>query len=134
MTAVLKSLFGDAGPVFWTFAFVSILMAGAAAISSGRALALSWRPLGQCALYGAFIALAASFLHYALFQEIVISLTDIGNALATVPQSPVAGIGALLASLKGFGIEFVLQTLFAIAGYRLTRAGQMYRQYRFARK
>lgn len=116
-----------------TFAFVSVLLGGAASMAAGRALAASWRPLSHCLLYAMPIAGTAGFLHYALFEESVIPLYALAAAFIGMSQSPLAGMLDILHALRGFFILCVIQAGFAILGYRLTRERQMNSQYGFSR-
>jgi hypothetical protein len=82
-------------------------LGAAAAFSTGRAFALSWSAL--LGLAPAMLALAAGirFLHYALFQE-------------------------TLLSLHYYLIDLVILGVVAGLGYSLTRARQMATQYSWA--
>ena len=93
----------------WTFLLLTCLLGGAAAFATGRAIALTWRPLWQALAYMIPLTAAVRFLHYALFGE---------DILAPGP--------ALLALIILLGIG-------AIA-FRLMQARQMVRQYPFACK
>lgn len=123
----------DSGPYgILTFLFLSIALGGAASMATGRALAVTWRPLWHCALYAAPIALTIAFLHYALVEESVISLEALRDSLAEMPDAFGAGLSGLLWALRGAAVLFVIHTSFSMLGYRLTRARQMSRQYGFA--
>jgi hypothetical protein len=56
------------------FLLVSVLLGGSAAFMAGRAVAVTWRPWWQVALYMVILALAVRFLHYALFDGRFLSL------------------------------------------------------------
>jgi len=86
------------------FLGVSVVLAGAAAFATGRALARRWRPLAQAPLYALLIAAAARFLHYALFQEPLLSAAR-------------------------FGLDFAAALVFMLAGFILSRRRQMQQQY-----
>jgi hypothetical protein len=58
-------LFGD----MRVFIGVTMILGGLASFAAGRALALSWKPLGLLPLYGLPLAFATRFLHWALFGE-----------------------------------------------------------------
>ncbi|MEZ5853638.1 MAG: hypothetical protein R3D67_02425 [Hyphomicrobiaceae bacterium] len=78
----------DGGPNgLWVFLLVTLLMGGAAAIVSGRAIAQTWRPQWQVPFYMALLALAVRFIHYAIFGEVLLSarnyLVDLA-ALVTI--------------------------------------------------
>lgn len=87
-----------------SFLGLTLLLFGAAALATGRALALSWRPAWQAVPYALLLGLGDRFLLFALFD------------------------GELL-SASGYGIAAAILLLLALAGYRLTRARLMVRQY-----
>jgi len=126
MSALYES--GEYG--LWTFFFLTVLLGGAAAMATGRALALTWRPLWQCVVYAGLLAFAIAFLHYALFEEPVIPLEIIMEDIADA-----SGFGERLSilawNLRGWAVQFVLLAVSALTGYRLTRVRQMARQYGF---
>ena len=90
----------------WEFVFVTVILAGGAAYLTGRATARSWLGEGHLIVYMALLAAATRFIHFALFD------------------------GTLL-SLHYYIVDFVVITAIAILGKRVTRAGQMARQYSF---
>lgn len=114
----------------WTFVFLTLLLGGAAAMATGRALALTWRPARQCVLYAAPLALTVAFLHFALFEEAVISMERIAEDFAAA-SGFAAGVASFLWNLRGWAVQFALFAIMAGTGYRLTRVRQMTRQYRF---
>ena len=93
---------GDNG--LWIFLLVSILMGGAAAYASGKAIAQTWRPFWHVPLYMLIVAAAVRFCHFALFEEPFISLPS-------------------------FAVDFAIAFAAASLGYRLVRARQMAVQY-----
>jgi len=93
---------GNNGP--WVFVLVTCLLGGAAAFVSGRAIAQTWRPFWHIPLYMLGLAACVRFFHFALFDEVLLSL-------------------------KNFAVDFAVVLVAASAGYRLVRAGQMARQY-----
>ncbi len=95
-------IYEDGSP--WVFLLVTIVIGGGAAFVSGRAIAQTWRPFWHVPLYMLGIAAGVRFLHYALFDEVLLS----AGSLAT---------------------DFAVALIAAAAGYRLVRAGQMARQY-----
>ena len=95
MTALVPSL--------WTFVGLTLVLGGAGAFVSGRAVAGGWRSPLMAAFYAVPLAAAARFLHSALFDE----PTDAAQAL----------------------LAFALLAAFALAGYFLARRRQMARQY-----
>ncbi len=114
------------------FIMLTLVLGGAAALASGRALASTWRPASHCILYAAPIAATIAFLHFALFQESVIPLYELGAAIAGLAQDPATAIRQLTLGLRGFFAFFAIHSALALTGYRLTRARQMTRQYSFA--
>lgn len=91
---------------FWEFFFITVLLAGAAAYLTGRAMARSWLGDAQLAFYIVLLAAATRFIHYALFQ------------------------GTLL-SLHYYIVDLIVLLAIAFVGKRITRSGQMARQYGF---
>lgn len=87
-----------------SFLGLTLVLFGAAAVATGRALARNWRPLWQILPYAALLAIGDRFLLYALFD------------------------GELL-SASGYGIAWALLALFALAAYRGTQSRLMVRQY-----
>lgn len=88
------------------FILVTILMGGWAAWMTGRAIALTWRPLWQLPVYILILGWVVRFIHFALFQ------------------------GTLL-TLHYYIVDTIFLMAFAFAGWRYTRAGQMATQYRW---
>jgi len=86
------------------FLLVTIFLGGGAAWLSGRAIALTWRPVWQVAAYMVLLAAVVRFLYYALFE------------------------GTLL-SLHYYVVNLVILLIIAGLGYRFTRVGQMVTQY-----
>lgn len=91
------------GPV-GIFILVTVIIGGGAAFLTGRAIASTWRPWWQVALYMLVLAAAVRFFHMALFGEELLSLAGY-----------LAGLAVCL--------------LFGFWGYRVTRARQMAQQY-----
>jgi len=92
---------------FWEFFFVTVLLAGAAAYLTGRAIARAWQSDLQLAAYIVLLAAATRFIHFALFS------------------------GTLL-TLHYYLIDLAVLLVIAFLGKRITRARQMSTQYRFA--
>ena len=88
----------------WVFLLLTIVLGGGAAFIAGRSLAKDWRPVGSVILFMIPLGAGVRFLHFALFQQQLFSLT-----------------------------YFISHTLifmaFAILGYRLKRVSQMVTQY-----
>lgn len=93
---------GPAGP--WSFVVVTLLLGGAAAFVSGRAIALTWRSLLNVPAYMVLLAAAVRFVQFAVFA------------------TP-------LLSARSYLIDLVILLVVASAGYRITRHGQMATQY-----
>jgi hypothetical protein len=97
-------LYDGGDNAFWVFVLVTLIMGGAAAYVSGKAIAQTWRPFWQIPLYMLGIAAAVRFCHYALFWEPFLSL-------------------------KSYVVDFTVALAAASLGYRLVRARQMAQQY-----
>jgi hypothetical protein len=97
MTAILGNSFG-------VFIGLTVVIAGGAAIMTGRALADGWKPVWQVMLACLGLDLANRFLAYALFD------------------------GELL-SLSGFLIDFVVITAIALLAHRITAVRKRVNQY-----
>jgi small-conductance mechanosensitive channel len=89
---------------FWIFVLVTVVLGGGAAFLTGRAIATTWRPWWQVAVYMLVLGGAVRFFHMALFN------------------------GTLL-SLHYYLVDTIFCLLFGFWGYRATRAGQMAEQY-----
>ena len=81
-----------------------VVIAGLAAYLVGQALAATWRPYWQVALYSTLLGCANRFLVFALYEGELLSLT-------------------------GYVLDTALLILIASAAYRLTLARQMVIQY-----
>jgi hypothetical protein len=97
----LETLLGGPVPVFIG---LTVVLVGGAAWLTGRAIALTWRPIGQVLWACLGLALAARFLTFALFD------------------------GPLL-SLPGFVVAYLVLTGIALLAYRVTLVARMVRQY-----
>lgn len=86
------------------FVLVTLVLGGGGAWMAGRGVALSWEPEWKAALWMLPLAGAVRFIHYALFS------------------------GSLL-TLHFLIVDLVALTAIALAGWRVTRASQMTRQY-----
>ena len=93
---------------FGLLAFIILgVLGAAAAFASGRAMASGWSPQWRIVPAGAALAAAVQFLHYALFQEDLLSL-------------------------HYYLVTLALLLLAAWAGYASMRARQMATQYSWA--
>jgi hypothetical protein len=86
------------------FLILTIVMGGGAAFMAGRSLANGWRGIGRLLVYMIPFTAGIRFLHFALFQ---------GH----------------LASLSHFIIHGIIVSAFAVLGYRMRRTQQMTTQY-----
>lgn len=93
------------GPnTFWVFIVLTVVLGGAAAWSTGRAVAQTWKPYWQLVWYSVLLAAAVRFFHYALFQEPLIAP---GN----------------------YAVDLAVLMGLAAAGHKTTRLRQMASQY-----
>ena len=83
---------------------LTVVIGGAAAALSGRAVALAWRPPWQVAIAALLLGAAARFFHYALFQ---------GNLL----------------SAPSYCSDTLIFIVAGMLAWKATRAGQMVQQY-----
>lgn len=86
------------------FLLVSCFLGGGAAFLTGRAVALTWKPIVYLLVYLLLLACGVRFIHYALFE------------------------GTLL-SPHYFLVDAVILLAFGWLGFRMTRARQMAGQY-----
>lgn len=93
-------------PTVWLFLLVTVVMGGWAAWMSGRAVALSWKPVIQLVFYVLILGVFIRFIHFSLFQ------------------------GTLL-SIRFYIVDTVILMAIAFAGWRYRRAVQMTTQYRW---
>jgi hypothetical protein len=92
------------GTSFGVFIGLTVIVAGGAAIMTGRALADGWKPAWQVVFACFGLDLANRFLTYALF-------------------------GGKLLSLSGFLIDFVVITALGLLAHRITAVRKMITQY-----
>jgi hypothetical protein len=86
------------------FLLVSVAMGGGCAWLAGRAVAATWRPWWQVALYMTMLGAVVRFIHFALFE------------------SP-------LLSWSGYAGDLAVCLAFGLVGFRLTRVAQMTSRY-----
>ena len=86
------------------FLVLTVFLGGGAGWLTGRAVALTWRPVLQLVAYALLLAAAVRFLHFAL------------------------GEGRLL-SAHYYAVDFAVALVGAGLGFRRTRTRQMVRQY-----
>jgi len=86
------------------FLLVTVVLGGGAAALAGRAVALTWRPWWQVALYMLMLGAAVRFIHFALF-------------------------GGTLLSIHYYAIDTLVCMAFGFAGFQAARARRMVAQY-----
>lgn len=88
----------DAGPNgLWVFLLCTVLLGCGAAYVMGRAVAETWRPIWQVATYAILLGLVVRFMHFALFEEALLSAR---NFLIDVALLLVAGLAGYLAARR----------------------------------
>ena len=75
-------LWSDSPYGLFTFILITLVLGGAGAWATGRAVAKTWRPIATLAPYMLFLAAAVRFLHYALYGEPLLSLPLFISALS----------------------------------------------------
>ena len=94
-----------AGPHgLWIFLLVSFVMGCSTAYVAGRAIAETWRPYWHAIVYALIIGLAVRFIHFALFEEVLLSA-------------------------RNYIVDCALLLLAGTVGYNVTRRRQMQQQY-----
>ena len=88
----------------FVFLFLTVVLGGGAALLTGRNFAGNWRPISSIVLAGLGIAAGVRFLHFALFEE-------------------------TLLTLPGYLTDAVVVIALGLLGYRWRRAQQMTSQY-----
>jgi hypothetical protein len=100
-------LWTDSPYGLFTFILITLVLGGAGAWATGRAIAKTWRPLATLAPYMVFLTAGVRFLHYALYGEPLLSPTL-------------------------FITAYIWTMAVAALGYRAMRARQMATQYSWA--
>jgi hypothetical protein len=72
MRFLIRGLVEDEGSL-GVFVLVTVLMGGLAAWLTGRAIAQTWRPFWHLLIYIALLGAAVRFVHFALFEEPLLS-------------------------------------------------------------
>ena len=98
------SFYGSGPNGLWLFLAVTLVLGGAAAWVSGRAIAQTWRPRWQMPVYMLILAAGVRFVQFSVF-------------------------GAKLLSLPTYLIDFLALQAICAAGYAVTRKAQMASQY-----
>jgi hypothetical protein len=86
------------------FLLVTVFLGGGAAWLTGRAVAITWRPLSKLVVYILLLSAAVRFIHYALF-------------------------GGTLLSLQYYLFDLAILLCFAGLGFQVKRVAQMTGQY-----
>ncbi len=100
-------LWADTPYGFLIFALLTLVLGGAGAFATGRAMAQTWRPMLMLAFYMVFLTAGVRFLHYALYAEPLLSPTY-------------------------FIVAYIWTMIIGALGYRSMRARQMATQYSWA--
>jgi len=90
----------------YIFILVTLIMGGATGFSTGKAIALTWRPGLHLVVSALGLGFGVRFIHFALF-------------------------GASFLTLQYYTIDTLLVLLAGFAGFRLTRVRQMTTRYRW---
>jgi hypothetical protein len=101
----IPSLLYEEGSLF-VFILVSVVLGGSGGWLTGRAIAGTWRPPWQVAVYALLLGAAVRFIHMALF-------------------------GGTLLSLHYYAVDAAICLGFGYAGFHAARAAQMAHQYRW---
>lgn len=89
---------------FWIFILVTLVIGGAAAVASGRAVADGWRSPWLLPVYAGLLGLGVRFIQFSVFEQPLFSLSN-------------------------YAIDVCILLAFCVMGYRLRRATQMTSQY-----
>jgi hypothetical protein len=92
----------------WVFLLLTVILGGAAAYVSGKAIAETWRPFWQVIAYCLLMALVVRFMHFALFEEVMLSL-------------------------RNYIIDAAVLLLAGVVGYNVARRRQMAETYNWLR-
>ena len=102
---------------------LTVLLGGAGAMATGRALARTWRPLARLVPYALLLAAAIGFLCWALFGVPVIPASRI------IARTLVGDWEEVLLGLGGLSMTFAILWAMGALAFVLTRARQMRSQY-----
>ncbi len=95
----------DAGPNgHWVFLLCTVLLGAGGAFITGRAIAETWRPFWQVVVYALMLTLVVRFMHFALFEEVLVSA-------------------------KNYLVDASILLVACIAGYATARQRQMRERY-----
>jgi hypothetical protein len=100
---MMRDILFDSGGI-WVFMLITVFLGGGGAYATGRAMARNWQdwPMLIVATFG--LGVAVRFIHFALFQE-------------------------HLLSLHYYLVDSAVLSIIGLMGFYHTRAGQMTRQY-----
>jgi len=76
MREVAEQLYEGGDNALWIFLLLTVIIGGAAAYASGKAIAQTWRPYRQVPFYCLLLAAGVRFCHFALFEEPLLSAGD----------------------------------------------------------
>ena len=108
-----------------TWLALTLILGGAGAFATGRALATTWQSAWRLVPYMGALAGVDGFLCWALFDVPVISLARLAGEAAA------GDIPGFLSALEAFGLTFALLWAIGGASFVITRRQQMRRQYPF---
>jgi hypothetical protein len=103
------------------FLLVTVFLGGLGAYATGRAVALTWRPLAKLVLFVVLLTVAVRFIHYGLF----------GGTFFQVSVDPEGNVSwaPFFVALRFAIVDFVVLMVVAGFAYQLTRTAQMVGQY-----
>ena len=78
-------LWSDTPYGLFTFVLLTLVLGGAGAWATGRAMAQTWRPMAMLAPYMLFLTAGVRFLHYALYGEPLLSVQLFITAYVWIP-------------------------------------------------
>ena len=104
---------------------LTLVLGGAGAMATGRALARTWQPAARLVPYALLLAAASSFLCWALFGVPVIPASRL------IARTLAGDWGEVALGLSGLGLSFALLWAMGATGFVLTRGRQMRLQYPF---
>jgi uncharacterized membrane protein SirB2 len=86
------------------FVLVTLIIGGGTAWMTGRACAITWRPVPVLVFYTLILAAGVRFVHFSIF-------------------------GGSLLTLQYYVVDAIILLGISLLAYKVTRAGQMVRQY-----
>jgi predicted permease len=100
----------DAGPNgHWVFVLCTLILGGTTAYVTGRSIAETWRPFWQVIAYALLIGLVVRFMHFALFEEVLVSM-------------------------RNYAVDSIVLLVLGVLGYQMARRRQMATQYSWPAK